>query len=137
MCPGGVIAPCATSQEEIVTNGWSPSKRNNPFANSGIVVNVTEEDTQPYKKYGALAGLYFREAIERKAWEAGGSVIIENEKAQMSEIIFMDAIGQIVFTANVNGLQYRLNHTDWKPGMYFVTVLFSEGGQLTKKLIIK
>jgi hypothetical protein len=66
-----------------------------------------------------------------------GSVIIENEKAQMSEIIFMDAIGQIVFTANVNGLQYRLNHTDWKPGMYFVTVLFSEGGQLTKKLIIK
>src|SRR5690606_12159137 len=29
MCPGGIIAPCATEQNEVVTNGWSPSKRNN------------------------------------------------------------------------------------------------------------
>jgi len=72
MCPGGVIAPCATSPGEIVTNGWSPSKRNNPFANSGIVVNVTEEDTRDFKEHGALAGLFFRESIECKAWEAGG-----------------------------------------------------------------
>ena len=34
MCPGGIIAPCATEKEEVVTNGWSPSKRNNPYANS-------------------------------------------------------------------------------------------------------
>src|SRR5690606_5438477 len=40
MCPGGVIAPCATAEGEIVVNGWSPSKRNNPFANSGTVVQV-------------------------------------------------------------------------------------------------
>ncbi len=40
MCPGGIIAPCATAQDEIVTNGWSPSKRNNPYANSGIVVGL-------------------------------------------------------------------------------------------------
>lgn len=73
MCPGGIIAPCATSPGEIVTNGWSPSKRNNPFANAGIVVNVKEEDTRSFSKHGALAGLYFRESIERKAWEAGGS----------------------------------------------------------------
>jgi len=72
MCPGGVIAPCATAPGEIVTNGWSPSKRNNHFANSGIVVNVTEEDTKPFEKHGALAGLYFRESIEKKAWIAGG-----------------------------------------------------------------
>jgi len=25
MCPGGIIAPCATDQNEIVVNGWSPS----------------------------------------------------------------------------------------------------------------
>ena len=66
-----------------------------------------------------------------------GSVVIENEKAQMSEIIFMDAIGRVVFSTEVNGYQYRLDHTGWKTGMYFVTVMFSEGGQLTKKLIIK
>ena len=44
MCPGGIIAPCATTQEEVVTNGWSPSKRNNPYSNSGIVVSVSPDD---------------------------------------------------------------------------------------------
>ncbi len=54
MCPGGIIAPAATNDGEIVVNGWSPSKRNNPFANSGIVVNVEENDWQAWSKYGAF-----------------------------------------------------------------------------------
>jgi len=72
MCPGGIIAPCATAQEEIVTNGWSPSKRNNPYANSGIVVGLELIDFEPYKKYGALAGLQLQKEIEYKAWQLGG-----------------------------------------------------------------
>jgi uncharacterized FAD-dependent dehydrogenase len=72
MCPGGIIAPCATTQEEVVTNGWSPSKRNNPYANSGIVVGLELIDFEPYKKHGALAGLQLQKEIERKAWEMGG-----------------------------------------------------------------
>ena len=36
MCPGGVIAPCATSPGEVVTNGWSPSKRDQATALSLI-----------------------------------------------------------------------------------------------------
>jgi uncharacterized FAD-dependent dehydrogenase len=40
MCPGGIIAPAATAPGEIVVNGWSPSKRNNPYANSGMVVQI-------------------------------------------------------------------------------------------------
>jgi uncharacterized protein len=44
MCPGGIIAPAATAPGEIVVNGWSPSKRNNPYANSGMVVQVELED---------------------------------------------------------------------------------------------
>ncbi|HEU4633387.1 MAG TPA: FAD-dependent monooxygenase, partial [Flavisolibacter sp.] len=44
MCPGGIIAPASTSDGELVVNGWSPSKRNNPFANSGIVVSVDPRD---------------------------------------------------------------------------------------------
>jgi uncharacterized FAD-dependent dehydrogenase len=72
MCPGGIIAPCATSQQEIVTNGWSPSKRNNPYANSGIVVGFSLEDFEPYKKFGPLAGLQFQKELEHKAWKAGG-----------------------------------------------------------------
>ena len=72
MCPGGIIAPCATSQEEVVTNGWSPSKRNNPYANSGIVVGLELKDFEPYKKHGALAGLEFQKQFEHTAWMFGG-----------------------------------------------------------------
>ncbi|MBL4592762.1 MAG: FAD-binding protein, partial [Flavobacteriales bacterium] len=73
MCPGGIIAPCATAPGEIVTNGWSPSKRNNPYANSGIVVTVEEEDLEPYKQHGALAGLKFQADIEHNAFIAAGN----------------------------------------------------------------
>jgi uncharacterized FAD-dependent dehydrogenase len=77
MCPGGIIAPCATAPGEIVTNGWSPSKRNNPYANSGIVVTVEPEDLEPFKAHGPLAGLAFQKSIERKAFESAGNK--ENE----------------------------------------------------------
>lgn len=72
MCPGGVIAPCATSPGEVVTNGWSPSKRDQVTANSGIVVELKLEDFKPFAKHGALAGLEFQKAIEQKAWHLAG-----------------------------------------------------------------
>ncbi|MCE3259022.1 MAG: FAD-binding protein, partial [Bacteroidetes bacterium] len=72
MCPGGIIAPCATDQEEVVTNGWSPSKRNNPYANSGIVVGLELSDFEAYKKFGPLAGLEFQKQLEKNAWIFGG-----------------------------------------------------------------
>ena len=72
MCPGGIIAPCATSPGEVVTNGWSPSKRNNPFANSGIVVGLELKDFERYSNAGPLAGLRLQQEIEKKAWIAGG-----------------------------------------------------------------
>lgn len=72
MCPGGVIAPCATSPGEVVTNGWSPSKRDQPTANSGIVVELKIEDFKPFAKFGPLAGMEFQKAIEQKAWHLAG-----------------------------------------------------------------
>ncbi|MBX7182229.1 MAG: FAD-binding protein [Bacteroidia bacterium] len=72
MCPGGIIAPCATSPGEIVTNGWSPSKRNNPFANSGIVVPVEESDLIKLGLTGPLAGVKYQAMVEQKAWLEGG-----------------------------------------------------------------
>lgn len=72
MCPGGVIAPCATSPGEVVTNGWSPSKRDQATANSGIVVELKLEDFKPFAKHGALAGMEFQKAIEQKAWNLAG-----------------------------------------------------------------
>ena len=72
MCPGGVIAPCATSPGEVVTNGWSPSKRDQATANSGIVIELKLEDFQSFSKFGALAGLEFQKSIEQKAWHLAG-----------------------------------------------------------------
>jgi len=72
MCPGGIIAPCATEQEEVVTNGWSPSKRNNPYANSGVVVSVAPKDLPNYKEGDPFVCLDFQKLVERKCWEAGG-----------------------------------------------------------------
>ena len=72
MCPGGVIAPCATSPGEVVTNGWSPSKRDQPTSNSGIVVELKLEDFVKYSDKGPLAGVEFQKQIEQKAWKLGG-----------------------------------------------------------------
>lgn len=72
MCPGGVIAPCATAQEEVVTNGWSPSKRDQPTANSGIVVELQPQDFSFFAKFGPLAALEFQKEIEKKAWQTAG-----------------------------------------------------------------
>ena len=72
MCPGGIIAPASTAAGELVVNGWSPSRRNNPFANSGIVVTVEQRDMAAYKDKGPLMGLAFQQAVEQKAFAAGG-----------------------------------------------------------------
>jgi uncharacterized protein len=72
MCPGGIIAPCATEPGEVVTNGWSPSKRNNPYANSGIVVTTELVDLKNFQQFGPLAGLRYQQALEKMAWKAGG-----------------------------------------------------------------
>ena len=72
MCPGGIIAPCATDQNEVVTNGWSPSKRNNPYANSGIVVSVEPKDLPGYKPDDPFVSLNFQKMVEHACWIAGG-----------------------------------------------------------------
>lgn len=76
MCPGGIIAPASTNAGEIVVNGWSPSKRNNPYANSGMVVNVEMTDLQKFKQHGPLAALYFQQQVEQLAFTAGGGKLV-------------------------------------------------------------
>ena len=84
MCPGGIIATASTSQNELVVNGWSPSKRNNPFANSGMVVQVHEADAiaamkNDSNKSNSLDPFVLhrlQESVERKAFEAGGGFFV-------------------------------------------------------------
>ena len=76
MCPGGIIAPAATAPGEIVVNGWSPSKRNNPFANSGTVVSVDGNDFTHYGFRGNLAGMQYQQMVEQRAFEVGGGKLV-------------------------------------------------------------
>ncbi len=75
MCPGGIIAPCATEANEIVVNGWSPSKRNNPFANSGTVVQVNLEDVAGNDS-DPLKMLRFQQQVEQAAYNFGGGSLV-------------------------------------------------------------
>jgi len=72
MCPGGFIVPSATTQEELVVNGMSPSGRNSPYANSGIVVEIKPEDFVKYSSNKVMAGLEFQKELEWEAWKNGG-----------------------------------------------------------------
>jgi uncharacterized FAD-dependent dehydrogenase len=72
MCPGGFIVPAATSPEEVVVNGMSPSTRNSPYANSGIVVEIRPEDLKDYSRFDVLAGLEFQKDFEKLNWEQAG-----------------------------------------------------------------
>ena len=73
MCPGGFIVPAATANGEIVVNGMSPSRRNNIYANSGIVVEIDiEKDLPKYEHFGALKGLEYQKNLERLAFTSGG-----------------------------------------------------------------
>ncbi|MDQ6813636.1 MAG: FAD-dependent monooxygenase [Bacteroidota bacterium] len=88
MCPGGIIAPASTNAGELVVNGWSPSKRNNPFANSGIVVSVDNADLLELKDFtrytkaqgletgSPLSMMYFQEMVERNAYRWGGGKFV-------------------------------------------------------------
>lgn len=71
MCPGGLIVPAATAPGEIVVNGMSMSRRDSPFANSGVVVAVEPEDLAPWQKHGVFAHLEFQAAVERRMFGAG------------------------------------------------------------------
>ncbi|MGK9476662.1 NAD(P)/FAD-dependent oxidoreductase [Melioribacter sp. OK-6-Me] len=83
MCPGGIIIPASTAPSELVLNGMSLSRRDSPFANSGLVVTVDENDWVKYKNAGVFAGLEFQKSIEIAAFEAGG----KSQKAPAQRVV--------------------------------------------------
>ncbi len=104
MCPGGFIVPAATANGEVVVNGMSPSRRNNKFANSGIVVELDiNRDFKKYEKFGALKGLEFQKDLEKIAFFAGG----RTQTAPAQKLVDF-----------VEGkLSTTLNDTSYQPGL--------------------
>ncbi len=104
MCPGGFIVPAATAEGEVVVNGMSPSRRNNLYANSGIVVEINvEQDIPKYDHFGALKGLEYQKDLEKLAYTAGG----RSQTAPAQRL-----------TDFVEGkLSVDLNDTSYQPGL--------------------
>ena len=75
MCPGGFIVPAATETDGLVVNGMSLSRRDSPYANSGLVVSVEPEDLARAGYRGPLGGIAYQRAIERAAKAAGGGTL--------------------------------------------------------------
>ena len=73
MCPGGVIVPAATAPGEQVVNGMSNSRRNSPFANSGIAVTVGLDDI--HDAVDALSLLRFQQSVEQRTFAAAGGTV--------------------------------------------------------------
>ena len=72
MCPGGFIVPASTQEDALVVNGMSFSKRNSPYANAGIVVEIRLADIPRLESSGPLAGLNYQRALEQTASLNGG-----------------------------------------------------------------
>lgn len=105
MCPGGIIAPASTASQEIVINGWSPYKRNGQYANSGIVVSVDHKDFAPYQAHGVLAGLAFQRAVERSAFEAGGSTGLIAPAQRLTDFIAQKQSSTLPPCSYIPGIQ--------------------------------
>ena len=79
MCPGGVIVPSATQQEQVVVNGMSASARGSRWANSAIVTEIRVEDLPVLAQQlsldidlsSPLAMMEVQEEIERLCWLNG------------------------------------------------------------------
>ena len=78
MCPGGFVVPSSSGPDEIVVNGMSAAERNSKWSNAAIVVETRPEDIPAEyiaqaKTDGctALAGLYFRTALEKATKDNG------------------------------------------------------------------
>ncbi|TLU99288.1 NAD(P)/FAD-dependent oxidoreductase [Dyadobacter luticola] len=106
MCPGGFIVPAATASGEVVVNGMSPSRRDSAYANSGMVVSIENEDLEPYKDFGPMAGLQFQKEMEQAACRLAGST--------------QTAPAQLATDFVKNKMSRELRDTSYQPGLQSV-----------------
>jgi hypothetical protein len=76
MCPGGIVCPAMTARDEVVVNGWSPSRRSSRFANAGIVIEIAAEDLHAFAGADPFAGVRLQALVERAAADAGGGACV-------------------------------------------------------------
>jgi uncharacterized FAD-dependent dehydrogenase len=140
MCPGGFVVPAASSPDEVVVNGMSPSNRGSRWANAGIVVEIRPEDllnfTGPASVFPDLSlptvsdnlsehlsVMRFQEQLERICRFQGG--MTQTAPAQrMADFVQKRNSPDLPVSSYTPGLQVSPLH-DWMPE--FVTSRLCEG----------
>jgi uncharacterized FAD-dependent dehydrogenase len=103
MCPGGLVVPAATAPGEIVVNGMSLSRRDSPYANSGIVTSIELDELEKHGYVGSAASLNFQQEMEKKMFAASDG----SQKAPAQRVAdFVHGI-----------LSDQLNPTSYIPGL--------------------
>ena len=113
MCPGGFIVPAATTPETIVVNGMSPARRNTPFANAGLVVEIRLEDIDGGVSPDPLAGLRYQQRLEKLAFKHGGGGQVAPAQ-RVSDFVAGRLPGDLPETSYLPGLAISPLH-DWLP----------------------
>ena len=72
MCPGGIIVPAVTGPGEVVVNGMSMSRRDSPFANSGLVVEIKEDEWGNKDEVSVFSALKLQQEMEQLAFKLAG-----------------------------------------------------------------
>ena len=104
MCPGGWVVPASTEAGALVVNGMSLSKRNSPFANSGMVVAVEIETLARHGFKGPFAGIEVQRRIEEAAFAAGGGAL-RAPATRATDFVAKRASSQVSATSYIPGLQ--------------------------------
>ena len=111
MCPGGVIVPAVSGDEEIVVNGMSASARSGKWANSGYVVELHPGDIKGFEKEGVFEMLSLQETLEKKfSKESKGSLIAPAQriddflKGEISENLPSTSYAPGIHTSDFNKL---------------------------------
>ena len=120
MCPGGYVMNAASEEKRLVVNGMSNYKRDNKYANSAILVNVTPDD---FGSSHSLAGMYFQRKLEEKAFELGGSDYsipvqkVEDYLENKEGIENIETSLKRVKNANLNALLPEILNINLKEGL--------------------
>jgi len=120
MCPGGFIVPAMTADNEMVVNGMSPSRRSSPYANSGIVVEISPEDIGAYQNEGPLGAMHYQQEYERLAFINGGHGIVAPAQGLAD---FVDG-----------RLSFELPETSYIPGVVSSPMHFWMPDNISKRL---
>jgi uncharacterized protein len=103
MCPGGFVVPASTEPGELVVNGMSLSRRDSPYANSGLVIGIEPSDVERAGFRGVLGGIELQRRIEQAAFAASSGALAA-PATRMTDFLARKSSSTVPETSYIPGL---------------------------------